>query len=616
MGEFSAHRVTVGPGEKLVIATKVDLYVSTLGDDVLNSGIEQDSPFRTPARAIQWLSDKLISESGFVSINFAAGIYDIDEQLIMDHPQGQRVAFIGASPELLILQNVNYYKSQGLTATGYVEYYSGIKHGITMSCVRPSNSTIFAPITSANAILESHKVAGSGVIIEDYGLVYDDDYSPTYFYASYPAKERNNILRQGAILGCHSLLGVTSGIVSVESSIRDDWFLTPLATTNVAKGRFFGNAQTGITYGNQTTVVPGSSADLDILAASNATTNGWLDTATDASGLRKHYISSVPVGYYGKTTTSGIITGATANFIGATFPTAATAGSTATFTFVNDGSASVFGFYSFTGPAGSMLNDSVRFGNNYHAYDQTPGVTGYLGNGGSGSWGSINTNQISVKILPTVFRRYGTIMSIKSGGLRKIKNIFFDGKDMPCFYGLIGNGRFSTSGVSNKMAIYTNGSRSGESVINEPTGLGSGLCDDVGIKDFHVGLYIDRASNANIGKVIISNCAYGILLNNGSAGRTIGSVCTGSVYGFAALNSSSLVANRCYAAHTGQSLIEMRMTAPGATQDFTNDSFNVGQTYASPDGKIKGTVYDWDSREKSLTIAVRTGVLEGKPTII
>ena len=82
------------------------------------------------------------------------------------------------------------------------------------------------------------------------------------------------------------------------------------------------------------------------------------------------------------------------------------------------------------------------------------------------------------------------------------------------------------------------------------------------------------------------------------------------------MNSSSLVANRCYAAHTGQSLIEMRMTAPGATQDFTNDSFNVGQTYASPDGKIKGTVYDWDSREKSLTIAVRTGVLEGKPTII
>ena len=107
MGEFSAHRITISPGERVVIATKVNLYVSPFGDDVLNSGVEDDSPFRTPKRAIEWLGDKYISDFGFVTINFAPGIYELDQELVFDHEQGNRVAFVGADPETLLLQHLS-----------------------------------------------------------------------------------------------------------------------------------------------------------------------------------------------------------------------------------------------------------------------------------------------------------------------------------------------------------------------------------------------------------------------------------------------------------------------------------------------------------------------------
>ena len=67
MAEFSAHRVTIdtADGAKILIANPINLYVSPGGDDLLNTGLDAGSPFRTPERALQWLDDKVISESGF-----------------------------------------------------------------------------------------------------------------------------------------------------------------------------------------------------------------------------------------------------------------------------------------------------------------------------------------------------------------------------------------------------------------------------------------------------------------------------------------------------------------------------------------------------------------------
>ena len=161
MAEFSAHRLTVSAGERVVISTEVNLYVSPFGDDVLNSGIEQGSPFRTAARAIQWLGDKYISDFGFVTINFAAGIYDIDNELVFDHYQGNRVAFVGAEADTLLLQYVSDYRTRSLTQNGYNKYYSGVYHGITMMCVRPDDNTVFASVSTANPTLICTKPAAA-----------------------------------------------------------------------------------------------------------------------------------------------------------------------------------------------------------------------------------------------------------------------------------------------------------------------------------------------------------------------------------------------------------------------------------------------------------------------
>jgi hypothetical protein len=603
MGEFSAHKITIAAGEKIAITGMFNLYVSPFGDDVVNSGIEEISPFKTPQRAIQFLSDKTITESGFVTINIAAGIYDFDETLLFDHPQGERIALIGAEPEILMLQYVQYYKTYGLTAAGYSGFYSGVTHEIQIGCVRPNDSTTFASIVNGTDTEIKNRTPGYGVVIEDYDLAFDPDYNPTYYYGSYPRNPRNNIVRQSAILGSHTLTGVTNGILTIESSIRDDWFAIPIPPGNTAWARMYGNAY----YGSQ---FDGTTAD-----CSEVVSNSWLNTASQTG--RGHYLSTVPVGYYGKASTTGIIIGSTANFAGATFPTGTlSAGFTAPFQYTSIATGGLSGsYYSFTGPAGSLMNDAVRFGNNYHSHMMH--INGTSGAGHSGSWGSVNTNTITVKIIPTVFRRQGTIMSVRSGGLRKVKNIFFDGKAMPIFYGLLGNSNRYTNGYSNKTAIHATGSKLGEVVDNEPTDLESGLCKNVGIKDFHVGVFCDRSTAGNLGRIAISNCSYGMISNNGSAVKTFASTSTGSVFGFCAFNASSLETNRCFASFSGQSLIEIRMKdSVGSTFDFDSNSFIAGQTYATPDGKVKGTVFSWDAVDKLLTLAVRTGLLEGKRRIL
>ena len=607
MGEFSAHRITLSAGERVVIATPVNLYVNLIGDDVLNSGIEEDSPFRTPARAIEWLGDKYISELGFVTINFAAGIYDLPNQLIFDHDQGDRVAFVGAEPEILLLQYVSNYKTSGFTAgnTGYYKYYSGVKHGITLTCVRPNDSTVYAPIGSSNAISTAHGVSGSGVLIEDYDLVFKDDYNPAYFYSAYPFHPRNNIVRQGSILGCHKLWGVTGGTITLQSSIRDDWFSIPAGNSS-SWGRFYGNAQMGVSYFSNTVTVPSINTD-----QTENINNVWMiaNNNNGVTDMKGHYLSSVPVGYFGTNATNGITNGSTANFLGVSFPNASISGKTAAFIWQDYTGTNYDGWYAATGPNGSFLNDTVLFGKNYH--EHTP-VSGTGGMGVSGSWRSINTNNITVKLVPTVFRRFGNILSITGGGLRKIKNIFFDGKDMQSHYKLVGS---SETGYSNKFAVYAKNTRVGEAVLNEPTGLGDGLFISTGVKDFHVGFYADHGTDANLGRLMVSNCSYGIIANNGSSVVTTGSVCTGMAStGFGAFGSSSMVADRCFASFVGQSHVTIRLKqVSGST--LSNSSFIAGTTYASPDGRIKGTVWDWDPRDKTLVVAVRVGMFEGGDAI-
>jgi hypothetical protein len=107
-----------------------------------------------------------------------------------------------------------------------------------------------------------------------------------------------------------------------------------------------------------------------------------------------------------------------------------------------------------------------------------------------------------------------------------------------------------------------------------------------------------------------------VVSNNKSNVTTIGSVCTGIASGaFCSFTSSNLVADRCFASFVGQSLVNLRIkqNAAGTTLNFS--TFVQGQTFSTPDGRIKGTVWDWDPRDKNLTIAVKAGTLEGADVI-
>jgi hypothetical protein len=596
MSQFSAHRVSAETGIRVAITTKVSLYVSPTGDDVLNTGTEEGSPFRTPKRAMQWLSDKQITDSGFVTVNFAGGIYDLEEPIEMNHDQGNRVAFVGARPEVLILQYVQDYITTGFTAPGYAKYYSGVKHGITMSCVRYSTSTQYETITASNGINNSQ--VGTGVIVQDYDLKFTDEYNPTNHYAAYPTTPRNNIARQGSILGAHSLSGVSFGLLSVSSTIRDDWFSIPNGSSD-KWGRFYGNAQTGVSFISGSYTGP---SDLNELQ-----NNAWLQQVATYNGswIKGHYMSSVPVGYYGTPLKSGIPSGATSNFSGASFPNSSLSGKTAEFKwiFYTDNN-EYTGWYSATGAANTFLNDPHKYGPHYHEHVM---VNGVCGAGASASWGTVNTNMITVTLIPTVFRRFGNILRIGSGGLRNISNIFFDGRGMPSHWKLIGTAQ---EGYSNKCAIYCSGGDLGFSVANEPDGFVDGLLYSVGVKDFHVGFYADSGANVLLGTLVASNCSYGVVANKGSVVKTIGSVCTGMAEsGFASINTSTMVAERCFTSFVGQSLVRIRLIEAGSTLSF--NSFVPGQTFDTPDGRIKGTVWDWDPRDKNLTIAVKAGTLEG-----
>lgn len=601
MGEFSAHKINIGAGEKVLISSDLQLYVSPFGSDNDGSGLEEGDAFRTPHRAMEYLSDKIIGESGFVTINFAPGIYDLEQPLTIDHPQGERIALLGKEPDTLLLKYVEWYSSYGFTAEGLSGYYSGYNHGITIGCVRPDTATQFAAIIDGTQTEIEYRTAGYGVIIEDYNLVNDQNYNPIYLYSAYPSEHRNNLSRQGSILGAHELVGCADGTVQLKSTVRDEWFLVPLANTKTSEGEYFGNnVNSVLVFG------------LDPLSSSQS------DQPEKSFGItnihnRKFPLSTVPVGYYGTPQTTGIPIGATANFVGATFPTMGSGTTRSPYQKYNIENAGVLfhgGTFTGTGNAGSQINDSIRFGNNFHHYIGS--ISGTGGIGSSANWKSVNTNLVAVRIVPTVFRRNGNIMSVKSGGLRKIRNIFFEGVVRPYHYSLIGPGRFNDIGYSNKFAIYASSSKLGESVDNEPDGLETGLLTNVGIRNFHIGVYCDRNTNGNLGRPILSNCSYGVLSNKGSSIRLFGAVCTGTVMGFGASNASAMVAERCFTSFSGQSLIELRLKdKAGATMDFSDLSFIPGQTYASPDGRILGTVYDWDSSQKTLTIAVRSGALEG-----
>ena len=113
--EYSALNLSAARGFLFAINEPLTLYVATDGNNEINTGLSIDSPWATPHRALTYLADKFIADGAIVTIKCAAGNYLFDENIVVSHPCGDRIAIVGANPLELTLKQVDDY----IDTTGY-----------------------------------------------------------------------------------------------------------------------------------------------------------------------------------------------------------------------------------------------------------------------------------------------------------------------------------------------------------------------------------------------------------------------------------------------------------------------------------------------------------------
>lgn len=79
-----------------VITDNLDLYVSTTGSDTTGTGT-LSNPWATPHKAADWLSTRSIKYGVSVRVNILDGDYTFTDPLILEHPQGRQIEFLGQS---------------------------------------------------------------------------------------------------------------------------------------------------------------------------------------------------------------------------------------------------------------------------------------------------------------------------------------------------------------------------------------------------------------------------------------------------------------------------------------------------------------------------------------
>jgi hypothetical protein len=116
--EYSALNLSAARGFLFAINEPLTLYVATDGDNETNTGLSIDSPWATPHRALKYLADKFIADGAIVTIKCAAGNYLFNENIVVAHPCGDRIAIVGANPlELTLAQVDGYHDTTGKTGS-------------------------------------------------------------------------------------------------------------------------------------------------------------------------------------------------------------------------------------------------------------------------------------------------------------------------------------------------------------------------------------------------------------------------------------------------------------------------------------------------------------------
>jgi len=104
-----AIRSKVRPGDRQTLRGAIDLYVSTTGNDTSNSGTISTSPFLTISKVFDYLKAFYFAKDCTVTINVAEGTYNITSELVMDHPQGNRITLKGPSTLVKTATEVTSY---------------------------------------------------------------------------------------------------------------------------------------------------------------------------------------------------------------------------------------------------------------------------------------------------------------------------------------------------------------------------------------------------------------------------------------------------------------------------------------------------------------------------
>ncbi len=106
-----------------VINADINYYInSTTGSDAVGIAGSSDAPFRTLGRAFEVLRDKKIAKTATVTINIA-DVVDVvtaynESEIVVDHPDGERINVVGQTPISLTARNYNYYQTAPSVSMG------------------------------------------------------------------------------------------------------------------------------------------------------------------------------------------------------------------------------------------------------------------------------------------------------------------------------------------------------------------------------------------------------------------------------------------------------------------------------------------------------------------
>jgi parallel beta-helix repeat protein len=80
-----------------VISASTTYYVTVAGNDTTGDG-SQTSPWATPTRAAEYLSQRRIKSGVTVTVSIGNGTYIFTSPIRLDHPQGSQIKYVGAAP--------------------------------------------------------------------------------------------------------------------------------------------------------------------------------------------------------------------------------------------------------------------------------------------------------------------------------------------------------------------------------------------------------------------------------------------------------------------------------------------------------------------------------------